>query len=96
VVAVVAQPFHRALVPDDHRAAAAPRALVHALELAGRERVVLDRDGEPPVGRIHGRALGDGPGPQHAALFEPQVEVQRRRVVLLDDEAWRGQASAPV
>ena len=48
VVWVLAHELHRALVPDDHRAASARCSRVHPLELAGLERVVLDRYREPP------------------------------------------------
>jgi hypothetical protein len=37
-----------ALVPDDHRAAASPLALVHALELARRHGVILNGHRQAP------------------------------------------------
>ena len=70
-----------ALIPDDHRAGAARLPLVHALELTGRQRMVLDRHGQPPDRRVQRRALGHRPRPQHVAGLDPQVEMQRRRVV---------------
>src|SRR5919206_1455627 len=82
-----------ALVPDDHRAAAARLAGVHALELALLQGVVLDRHGEPALGGVERRPLRHRPRAQHAAHLEAQVEVQRGRVVLLDDEPRHARAS---
>ena len=75
------------LVPDDHRAAAARLALVHALELTRRQGMVFDRHGQPPDTRVEGRPLGHRPGAQYLACLQTEVEVQRRRIVQLDDEA---------
>ena len=56
----VAENFGPALIPDDHRAAAARLSLVHALELAILQRVVLDG----PASR---RCAGSRVGPSGAA-----------------------------
>jgi hypothetical protein len=75
-----------ALVPDDHRAAASPLALVHALELTGRQGVILNGDGQAPDRGIERGSLRHGPRAQHAAGLDAQIEVQPRRVVQLHDE----------
>ena len=73
-------------VPDDHRAGAASARADLAFEFEVIERMVLDLDREPLLGRIGRRAFRDGPGLQDAVDLEPEVIVQRGRVVLLDDE----------
>jgi hypothetical protein len=75
------------LVPDDHRTGSAHVILVHAFELASGHLVVVDRHREPADSRIERRALGHGPRAQHACIFDAEVEVERRRVVKLNDEA---------
>src|SRR5215468_8154392 len=77
------------LIPDDHRAATAPLALVHALELTRRQGMVFDRHGQPPDARIEGRPLRHRPRAQYLACLQTEVEVQRRGIVQLDDEAGR-------
>src|SRR5215217_1610992 len=74
-------------VPHDHRSGAVARPPDHALEVAVGERVVLDLDGEPLLARIGRRPLRNRPRLQHAVDLEPEVVVQRRRRVLVDDEA---------
>src|SRR3954453_3862194 len=76
----------RALVPDDDRPGAARGALVNALELACAQGMVIHRDRESPLRGIERRSLRHRPGAQRAADLEAQVEVQRRRIVQLDDE----------
>ena len=49
--------------------------------------MVLDLDREPLVVGIEGRTLGDSPGFEDAVEFEPQVVVQMRCRMLLNDEA---------
>ena len=76
-----------AAVPDHHGAAA-----VFALRDGAFEGVVFDRmvfglDREPLLARHQARAAGDRPALHHAVELEPQVVVQPRRRVLLDDEA---------
>ena len=67
-------------------AAPASPGAVPPLELPGLEVVVLDRDGESPQRRVQRRSLRHRPGAEHAAELEPEIEVQRRGVVQLDDE----------
>jgi hypothetical protein len=45
---LVARDVSRALIPDDHRARAACLSLVNALEVARRQGMVLDGNGQPP------------------------------------------------
>ena len=89
VVGILPDDLQLALVPDDHRAAPPGGALVDALELTRRQRVVLDRNGEAAHRRIQRRPLRDRPRPQDAADLEPKVEVKRHRVVKLDYEPRR-------
>src|SRR6266567_1299421 len=77
------------LVPDDHRATSARLALMHALELTRRQGMVFHRHGQPPHTRIERRSLGHRPRAQYPACLQAEVEVQRRRVMQLDDEAGR-------
>ena len=74
-----------ALVPEHDRAGAIA-GLDRALEAAVLDRVVLDLDGEPLVCRIEGGPPRDGPGLQDAVQFEPEVEVQPGRGMLLHHE----------
>src|SRR6185312_11008421 len=53
------------------------------------EVVVLDLDREALHARVGRRPLRDRPRAQRAVDLEAEVVVQRRRVVLLDDEARR-------
>ena len=84
---VVAGDLGGSLVPDDHGAAAPQLSFVHALELTGRQLVILDRDGQAAYRRIERRSLRDGPGAQHLAGLDAQVEVERGRVMQLHDES---------
>ncbi len=64
-----------------------------ALEAAVLERMVLDVQREPPLARVEARALGHGPGEQHAVQFEAEIVVQGTRGMLLDDELEPGRAT---
>ena len=61
----------------------------HALEVEILDRVVLDVDGHPPNAGIEGRPLGDRPAHEDAVDLEPEVVVETRGAVSLDDEAPR-------
>src|SRR5258708_36352387 len=82
----VAEDLGRALIHDDHRAAAARLSVVQALEVARFQRVVLDWHGQPPLCRIQGRSLGNGPRAQDLADLDPEIEMQPRRVMNLHDK----------
>src|SRR5580698_9712755 len=89
-----------ALIPDDDGAAASPASLMpmslmNALELPRRHRMVLNRDGEPPDRGIERWPLGYRPGTQYVARLQTEIEMQRRRVVQLDDKS-RQDDHAPV
>ena len=49
--------------------------------------MVFDFDRKALVVGVEGRALGDGPGFEDAVEFEPQVVMQVRCCMLLNDEA---------
>ncbi len=85
LLGVVAAP-----VPDRHPAAAVLAARDLAGELQVLQRVVLGTHGHPDGLGVLGQPLGHRPRRQHPVPFEPQVPVQRRRVVLLHDEPVPG------
>ena len=85
----VAEDSGRALIPDDHRAAAALLSLVHALEVARLQRVVAGWHGQPAHCRIKGWPLGNGPRAQDLADLDPEIEMQPRRVMNLHDKTGR-------
>ena len=58
-----------------------------AFEVAVVERMVLDLDRQPLAVRIERRALGHRPRLEDAVELEPEIVVQARRVMPLDDEA---------
>ena len=46
--------------------------------------MVLGPDGQPLVGRIEAGSPGDSPAEESAIPFEPEIVVQPRRIVLLN------------
>ena len=52
--------------------------------------MILHLHGKTFVGGVKRWALGDGPGLEHAFLFEPEVVVQAGSAVLLHHEAVAG------
>ena len=78
-----------AAVPDDHFARAVLPGRNHALERRVVVGVILDVHGEALFVTIERRALGHGPGQEDAVAFEPEVVVQPRGGMLLDDEQQR-------
>jgi hypothetical protein len=81
-----------AAIPDDHVAAAVFLRGNHALERGVVERMILGFDREALVAHLQRRALGNGPGFQHAVEFEAEVVVHAPRGVLLHDEEQRAGA----
>ena len=75
----------RAPVPDHHRAAAVFAGRDDSFKGRVFPRVVLDVGGHAFDGRIDRRSLRNGPRKEHAGPFEPEVVVEGRRPVLLDD-----------
>ena len=78
-----------AAIPDDHFARAVLPGGNDAFERPVVVRVVLHVHGQALFVTIEGRTLGHGPGQQHPIAFEPEVVVQPRGRVLLDDEQQR-------
>ena len=78
--------LERALVPDRHGARPVLAGRDLAVEVQVLERMVLGVDRQPVVGGVGGDPVGDRPRGQDAIVLEPQVPVQPRGVVLLDDE----------
>src|SRR6185437_5855389 len=75
-----------AAVPDHDRAAAILALGDGALEFVVIDRVILDLHGEPLFARDKAWAARHRPALHHAVKLKPQIIVQARRVVLLDDE----------
>ena len=86
---LIADDLCAALIPDDHRTAAAQLTLVNTLEITCGQVVIRDRHSKPPDPRIKRRALRHSPRTQDPADLDPQVEMQRRRVMQLDNETRR-------
>ena len=76
-----------ALIPDDHRAGTAYLPGPDPLIVTSGQGVVLDRYGKPPDPGIERRPLGNRPRPQDLAGPDPEIEMERRRVVELHHEA---------
>src|SRR5580698_10206336 len=72
-------------VPDHHRAAAILPLRDRALELVVFDRVILDVHGETLIVRIEAWTTRHGPAFHHAIKLKPQVVVQTRSSVFLDD-----------
>ena len=86
----VAQQFERAAVPQHHAARAVVAGRNVAFEIAVLDGVVLDMGGEVLHRGIERRALGHGPGFQHAVDFQPEIVVQPRGIVPLHAEVIAG------
>ena len=66
------------------------RAMLGLVEVDGEIEVLGHAPGAPAaLRRVGRRALGHRPRHEHAVDLQPDVEVQARRVVALDDEAVR-------
>jgi hypothetical protein len=76
----------RAAVPQLHGAAAILAGRNHAFEGAVFDGMIFDLDGEPLGRRIERRHLGDRPTLIDAVEFQPEVVMEPRRVMALDDE----------
>jgi len=61
--------------------------VVSARGVAVRQRMVRHLDGEAFLGRVQRRSLRHGPRAQHTVDLQPEVVVQRPRLVELDDES---------
>ena len=82
--------WHRgpgAAVPQHHRPPAVFALGDRAFELGISERMVLGPYREALDRRIGRRTFGHRPAFEHAVRLDPEVPVQPRRIVLLDDEA---------
>ncbi len=73
-------------VPDDDVAGAVLLGGDDSFEVEVLDRVVLDVDGHAPDLAVEGGALGDGPADENALDLEPEVVVEPRGSVALDDE----------
>ena len=75
-----------AFIPDDHRAGTACLPGPDPLIVTSGQGVVLDRYGKPPDTRIERGPPGNRPRPQDLANPDPEIEMQRRRVMELHHE----------
>ena len=78
-----------AAVPDDDAPAAVLPGRNLALEVVVVDRVVFDLHRQPLVARVQARALGHGPAVHGAVQLQPQVVMQARGPVLVDDVLQR-------
>ena len=76
-----------AAIPDHHGAAAIFAFRDRTLEGVVFDRMVLDVDGEAFFVGIQAGAAGHRPALHHAVEFKPQIVMQPRRRVLLNDIA---------
>ena len=76
-----------AAIPDHYGATAVLAFWDRAFKVTVIQRMVFDLDREALVVGVEGRALGDGPGFEDPVKFEPQVVMQVRCRMLLNDEA---------
>ncbi len=76
-----------AAIPKHDRTAAILAFRYRTFEVAVVQRMVLDLDSQALVVRIERRSFGHRPGLEDAIEFEPQIIMQPRRVVFLNDEA---------
>ena len=63
-------------------------------KLAVFERMILHHHGQPLLARIERRALGNRPGLQRAADFQPEIVMQMRGVMPLDAKLQRERAGS--
>src|SRR3954464_14148962 len=75
-----------AAVPDQHGAAAIFAFRDGAFELVVFDRMVFDLHREPLLARYQAWPARHRPALHHTVEFEPQIVVQTRRGVFLDDE----------
>ena len=75
-----------AFIPDDHRAGTACLPGPDPFIVTSGQAVVLDRYGKPPDTGIQRWPLGNRPRPQDLAGPDPEIEMQRRRVMELHHE----------
>ena len=73
-----------ASVPEHHRPAAIFAFRDRALEGAIGQGMILGPHRQPLVGRIEAGPFGHGPAQQNAVQFQPEIVMQTRGVVLLD------------
>src|SRR5437016_4558092 len=76
-----------AMVPQHNRPAAIFALGDRPLESTIIERMVLDVHREALLVGVEARSLGHSPALQDSVEFEPEVPVEARRLMLLDDEA---------
>src|SRR6185369_2973894 len=75
------------LVPQHHRAAAIFALGDRAFESAVVQGMVLGAHRQPVLARVQARAFRNRPALQDAVELQPEIPVQSRGVMLLDDEA---------
>jgi len=83
MVGLIADDLSGALIPDDHRAGAACLSRADPFIVARGQGVVLHRHRQSPDLGIQRRSLGNRPRPKDPADQDPEIEMQRRRVMKL-------------
>src|SRR6266581_5658213 len=77
----------RAVVPNDDLARAIVAFWNHAFEITVIDGMIFGQHGEALLGGVQTGTLRNGPRAEHAFHFEPEIVVQPRGVMLLNDEA---------
>ena len=87
MVRLIADDLSGALIPDDHRAGTACLPRADPFIVTRGQGVVLNRHRQPPDLGIQRRSLGNRPRPKNPADQDPEIEMQRRRVMKLYHKA---------
>ena len=82
----VVQRLPLAAIPKQHGAAAVFTLGNHSLERSVIDRVILDLDRQPLIAGIEARSFGDGPTFEHVAQLQPEVVMEVRGGVFLNDK----------
>jgi hypothetical protein len=87
MVGLITDDLSGALIPDDHRAATARLPTADPFIVTRGQGVVLHRHRQPPDLGIQRRSLGNRPRPKDSPDQDPEIEMQRRRVMKLYHKA---------
>ena len=87
VVGLITDDLSGALIPDDHRPGTACLPRADPFIVTRGQGVVLHRHRQPPDFGIQRRSLGNRPRPKDPADQDPEIEMQRRRVMELHHKA---------
>ena len=83
---IFAQHFIGPVVPDHHRAGAVIAFRNGSFKIRIVQRMVFHLHSKAAVSTLHGQAFRHCPGLEHAFHLQPEIIMQPRGVVFLDDE----------